>query len=202
MKLRFNAASPFARKVRIVARETNTIDSIEEIATAVSPVTSNPGLAAENPLVKIPVLTTDDGQTLFDSRVICEYLDSLNRGRKLFPASGEERYTALRRQALADGMLDAAVLCRYEVAVRPEALRWGNWIAGQKAKIMGGLDALEREAAAWADDFDIGLIAAASVPGYLDLRFDEWQWRAGRPNLCAWFDRISQRPSMVATRHA
>jgi glutathione S-transferase len=202
MKLRFNTASPFARKVRIVARETGTIERIEEVSTIVSPVAANADLACENPLVKIPVLTTDDGATLFDSRVICEYLDSLHCGRKLFPAAGEDRYQALRRQALADGILDAAVLCRYEIAVRPEALRWSDWIAGQKAKIIGGLDALEREANTWRDEFDIGLIAVASVPGYLDLRFDEWQWRAARPHLAAWFDKISERPSMVATRHS
>ncbi len=202
MRLRFNTASPFARKVRIVARETNTIGGIEEVLTIVSPVQPNQELARENPLVKIPALITDEGEMLYDSRVICEYLDSLNKGRKLFPASGHERFAALRRQALADGILDAVVLCRYEVAVRPQAVQWTEWVAGQKRKIFGGLDALEVEAQAWSDEFDIGRIAVASVPGYLDFRFNDWNWRAGRPHLAAWFERISERPSMVATRHS
>jgi glutathione S-transferase len=202
MKLRFNTASPFARKVRIVARETNAVARIEEVLTIVSPVVPNAELARENPLVKIPALVTDQGETLYDSRVICEYLDSFHGGRKLFPSSGHERITALRRQALADGMLDAAVSCRYEIAVRPESLRWAEWIAGQKNKILGGLDALEAEVRTWSDEFDIGRIAVASVPGYLDFRFDDWHWRAGRPNLAAWYERISSRPSMVATRHS
>ena len=199
MKLRFNKLSPFARKVRIVAREAGIADCIEEIETTVSPVAPNESLARENPLVKIPALVTDAGDTLYDSSVICEYLDTLHAKRKLFPASGSQRFTALRRQALADGILEAAVLCRYEAALRPEALRWKDWIEGQKRKILGGLDALEAEVESWDDEFNIGQIGAACVLGYLDFRFSEWNWRSGHPRLTAWFDRTARRPSVAAT---
>ena len=199
MKLRTNRASPFARKVRILARETGLATRVEEIDIAVSPVALNEPLARENPLVKIPALVTDSGETLYDSAVICEYLDTLHAGRKLFPAPGPLRFAALRRHALTDGILDAAVLCRYEVAVRPEALRWKDWVEGQKRKILGGLDALEAEAGTWDDEFDIGQIGAACVCGYLDFRFADWNWRAGRPRLAAWFERAQQRPSVKET---
>lgn len=199
MKLRFNKLSPFARKVRIVAREAGIADRIEEIETTVSPVAPNESLARENPLVKIPALVTDAGDTLYDSGVICEYLDTLHAKRKLFPARGSQRFTALRRQALADGILEAAVLCRYEAALRPEALRWKDWIEGQKRKIFGGLGALEAEVESWDDEFNIGQIGAACVLGYLDFRFSEWNWRSGHPRLTAWFDRTAQRPSVAAT---
>ena len=199
MKLRTNRASPFARKVRMLARETGLATRVEEIDIAVSPVALNEPLARENPLVKIPALVTDTGETLYDSAVICEYLDTLHAGHKRFPASGPQRFTALRRQALTDGILEAAVLCRYEVAVRPEALRWKDWIEGQKRKILGGLDALEAEVTTWGDSFDIGQIGAACVCSYLDFRFADWNWRAGRPRLAAWFERAQQRPSVKET---
>ena len=199
MKLRTNRASPFARKARIVARETGMIERIEEIETAVSPVAPNETLARNNPLIKIPALTTDSGETLFDSRVICEYLDSLHSGRRLIPETGPLRFTALRLQALTDGILDAAVLCRYELAVRPEALRWPDWMAGQKRKIFGGLAALEPEVGSWADEFNIGQIGAACVCGYLDFRFGDWNWRNPHPRLAAWFEQVAQRPSVRET---
>jgi glutathione S-transferase len=199
MKLRTNRASPFARKARIVARETGLAGQVEEVEIAVSPVKANDDLARENPLLKIPALVIDSGETLYDSAVICEYLDTLHAGRKLFPSAGPRRFDALRRQALADGILDAAVLCRYEMAVRPEALRWMDWVEGQKRKIMGGLDALEAEVGAWGDDFDIAQIGAACVCGYLDFRFADWNWRTGRPRLAAWYERAAQRPSVRDT---
>jgi len=199
MKLRTNRASPFARKVRMLAREAGLSGRVEEIESAVSPVAPNETLARENPLVKIPALVTDSGETLYDSAVICEYLDTLHAGQRFFPASGPQRFSALRRQALTDGILEAAVLCRYEAAVRPEALRWHDWIEGQKRKIRGGLDALEGEVSVWGDDFDIGQIGAACVCGYLDFRFADLDWRAGRPKLAAWFERAAQRPSVKET---
>src|SRR4030095_4202650 len=155
MKLRVNKASPFARKARILVRETGLAGRLEEVETAVSPVAPNEDLARENPLIKIPALVTDNGELLYDSTVICEYLDTLHGGRKIFPAAGPQRFSALRRQALTDGMLDAAVLGRSEMAGRPEALRWKDWIEGQKRKVFGGLTALEAEASSWSSDFDI-----------------------------------------------
>jgi glutathione S-transferase len=199
MKLSTNRASPFARKARIFARETGLAPRVEEVEIAVSPVAPNEALARENPLVKIPALVTDSGETFYDSAVICEYLDTLHAGKKRFPASGAERFGALRRQALTDGILEAAVLCRYETAARPEALRWKDWLEGQKRKIRGGLDVLEAEAGSWGEAFDIGQIGAACVCGYLDFRFPDLEWRAGRPKLAAWYERVAQRPSVRET---
>jgi glutathione S-transferase len=198
MRLWFNPLSPFARKVRIVARETGLDGRIEEVSIMVSPVKPHPELARENPLVKIPALTTPQDGTLYDSGVICEYLDSL-QGGKLFPQAGPERWRELRLQALGDGILEAAVLMRYENAVRPQALQWSDWVAGQFGKVRGGLDALERECSGWGERFGIGEITAACVCGYLDFRFPDEQWRAARPALEKWYARISQRSSVKAT---
>src|SRR5580658_2233392 len=145
MKLRHNPASPYVRKVMVVAHELGFAGRIELLSTAVSPVETNATLAAENPLMKIPALTTDDGEVLFDSPVICEYLDSLAGGDKVFPATGKARWTALRQQALGDGILDALILCRYEIAARPEEKRHAAWTDGQMKKAHQGLGALERE---------------------------------------------------------
>jgi glutathione S-transferase len=199
MKLRVAYASPFVRKVRILAREAGLEGRIEEVETAVSPVNVNESLARENPLIKVPSLVTDDGEMLYDSRVICEYLDSVKGGNVFFPASGPARFSALRRQALTDGILDAAVVCRYEAAVRPEALRWADWVEGQKKKVFGGLAVLEKEVGGWGEAFDIGHIGAACVCGYLDFRFADWDWRAKHPSLKRWYEKAAQRPSVKAT---
>jgi glutathione S-transferase len=201
VKLLINPLSPFARKARIIALEAG-LPGIEEVNTTVSPVAPNETLARENPLVKIPALVIGPGDTLYDSRVICEYLDTLSKGQKFFPASGPERFTALRRQALTDGILDAAVLCRYELAVRPEALRWPDWIKGQRHKIFTGLAVLEREVDGWGEQFNIGQVGAACVLSYLDFRFADWDWRPGQPRLKAWYERIAKRPSVAATMPA
>jgi glutathione S-transferase len=201
MRLWHNPASPFARKVRIVARETYLLPRIEEIAVMVSPVNPNADLAARNPLVKIPALQTDDGKVLYDSSVICEYLDSLHAGEHVIP-SDAGRWDALRLQSLCDGMLDAAVLCRYEVAVRPEPYRWDDWVKGQFIKIRNGLDALATEAPAWGERFGIGQIGAACVLGYLDFRFADENWRGPRPQLAAWYESVRVRPSFVSTMPA
>jgi len=198
MRLWQNPASPFARKVRMVAHELGLATRIEEIPTMVSPVAPNSDLAAQNPLVKIPALQTDDGAVLYDSAVICEYLDTLHTGTRLFPG-GKSRWNALRLQVLCDGILEAAVLCRYEMAIRPQELRWNGWVDGQFIKIRNGLDALEKEEPAWKGFFGIGQIGAACVLGYLDFRFPDEAWRASRPQLAAWFELISKRPSVIAT---
>jgi len=201
MRAYVNAASPFARKVRIAARETGLIARIQEIDTAVSPVAPNTDLAAANPLAKIPALVLDDGTTLFDSRVICEYLDSL-AGQKLFPSEGTPRWQALRLQALCDGILDAAVLVRYENAVRPAAHRWDGWIEAQRGKIERGLAALEALQPEWGSCFCIGQVGAACVLGYLDFRFPEIDWRSRHGRLKAWFAHVAARPSIRQTTPA
>lgn len=199
MELWFNTGSPFARKVRILVREKGLLTQISERLTNVSPIVVNQDLAQHNPLIKIPMLVLDNGETLFDSRVICEYLDDLRLSDKALPVSGSLRFAALRRQALADGICDAAVLCRYEQAVRPENLQWTAWIDGQMCKITGALAALEREAEHWSEDLDIGQIAVVAALGYLDFRFRKMDWRTGHPHLAAWSARMAGRPSVLAT---
>jgi glutathione S-transferase len=186
------------RKVVVVAIEVGLEPQIERIATNATPLNLFEPLARENPLSKVPALVTDDGVALFDSRVICEYLDSLHSGRKLFPEGGRERWTALRQQALADGIMDAAVAWRYETALRPLESQWQPWSDGQLNKVRSGLDALEAEHDDLAGDLNIGQIAVACTLGWLQIRLSE-DWRASRPALSDWFDRISDRPSMRAT---
>jgi glutathione S-transferase len=197
MKLRHSPLSPYVRKVMILAIECGLAGRIEKIPTAVLPVKPNDELKPENPLVKIPALTTDAGETLYDSPVICEYLDSLHGGTKMFPGAGPARWTALRRQALGDGILDAAILCRYEMTARPKELQWGDWIEGQMRKVRGALDALEGERLDGV--FDIGTITIACALGYLDFRFPDEGWRKTRPRLAAWFAEMSKRPSIKET---
>lgn len=197
MKLRYSTTSPFARKVLVVAHETGLAERVECVVTnAWAPETD---LVRDNPLSKVPALITDGGETLYDSPVICEYLDSLHDGRKLFPGAGGERWNQLRLQALADGILDAAVQIRIETAIRPEEFRWSGWIERQAAAINRALDALEQECGAWGSDFLIGQITVAVALGYLDLRMAVPNWRAGRPALTNWGERALSRPSMTMT---
>lgn len=197
MQLYFNPASPYVRKVRITAHELGLSGRIELISVSLTPVSPHEGVRSSNPIGKIPTLITEDGTTLYDSPVICEYLDSLAGGHRIFPAAGAARWTALRRQALADGISDAAVLTRYEQGVRPKELRWQDWIDGQLLKIRTALDALERESL--GDAVDIGAISIACALGYLDLRFASEGWRTSRPRLAAWLNALSQRPSLATT---
>jgi len=196
MKFRTSVTSPYARKCLIVAIEAGIDGRLEQVPTA--PWAADTDLPKDNPLGKIPALVTDGGEVLYDSPVICEYLDSLHGGRRLVPVSGGERWSQLRLEALADGILDAAVAARIEIALRPEDKRWPQWIERQNAAIDRGLDALEGECAAWGDSFLIGQIAAAAALGYLDFRAGP-AWREPRPALAAWFARASQRPSVAAT---
>ena len=198
MKLYFSPASPFARKVRVSALELGLAERIELLQISLSPVSPHTDLRQHNPLGKIPALITDEGAALYDSPVICEYLDALAGGARLWPAAGPARWRALTRQALADGITDAAVLVRYEQAVRPEPLRWAQWIEGQWLKIRTALEALERDSLEGV--FDIGTISVACALGSLDFRFAEEGWRARLPRLAAWYALISERASLAATR--
>ena len=200
MKLHYSPISPYVRKVRVFAMETRIHDRLELVTEDFSPVNPNPSLTADNPLGKIPTLVLDDGITLFDSRVICEYLDTLHGGPRLFPEFGDARWRAMRCQALADGMLDAIVLVRYETALRPQELRWSAWIEGQKGKFWRAVDALEAEADQLDDTVNIGTIAIGCALGQLDFRFANEGWRNTRPKLAAWFAWFSERPSMKATQ--
>lgn len=199
MKLFYSPTSPFVRQVMVVAHETGLLPRIELMPTAAVPIEVNAALSASNPLQKVPTLITDGGEALFDSRVICEYLDSLHDGRKLFPPAGGARWKALAQLALADGILDAGILCLYEGRYRPEAQRSPDWVAGQVRKINQGVDALEKSADELGRDFGIGEIAIACTLGWLEFRKPAGENRPGRSRLFAWFDAVSARPSLAAT---
>lgn len=204
MQLYYSPASPFVRKVLVAAHELGSVQDIELVSAAASPVDANLTIAAHNPLAQVPTLVSDTGAVLCDSRVICEYLDTQAQGT-LFP-SGEGRWEALVLQSHADGLLDAALLARYERIVRPQALQWDVWDAGQMDKISRTLDVLERNLATIEGAapkvclrVDIGTIAVACALGYLCFRFPDFHWRDGRAGLSAWFERFSQRASMQQT---
>lgn len=193
MKLRYSTTSPFVRKVHVFAIETGQIDKIELVKTNTADPNSDHG--KDNPLNKVPALALDDGSKLYDSRVICEYLDTQS-GNKLFPASGTARWTALRRQALGDGMCDAAV-ARMMESRRPEAQRSAEFDKKQKLKVTQGLDALEADHL--GPQLDIGTLMVAITLDYLDFRFKHEDWRQGRPKLTAWHKSFSERASLKKT---
>ncbi|HXZ01736.1 MAG TPA: glutathione S-transferase [Stellaceae bacterium] len=201
MKLRYSPSSPHVRKVMIVAIETGLAERIERIPTTVAPTKPNDEVARENPLVKVPALTTDDGLVLYDSAVICEYLDTLHDGPKLFPPPGRPRWLALRQQALGDGLLEAALLGRYE-SLRPKEYQWPDWIDAQLRKVRGALGALEIEVEAdeLGGPLTIGQVTIACALGHLDFRYASEEWRARHRRLAAWFDEISKRKSIELTK--
>jgi glutathione S-transferase len=199
MKLHYSATSPFVRKCLVVAHELGLRDRLELAPANAHPVTRDRSLIAVNPLGQVPTLVTDDGAILYDSRVICEYLNELGGG-VIVPADGEARWSALRDQSLADGVTDAALLVRYETTARPEPLRWAEWIAGQLDKIACGLVDLEARASGFGERVDIGTISFGCALGYLDFRFASLDWRDRHPNAAAWFAWFGGRESMATTR--
>ncbi|MCP1549301.1 MULTISPECIES: glutathione S-transferase [Methylorubrum] len=199
MKLFHSHSSPFVRKVMVVAHELGLAERLELLPSAVHPVKRDRSVLAQHPLAQVPTLVLDNGEGLADSRVICEYLDA-EAGGRLFPAGGDARWRALNEQSTADGVLDAALLIRYELTARPESERSAAWIEGQTAKIESALAWFEEQAEAVRDRVDIGTIALACALGYLDLRFSDIAWRDDAPRLAAWFARFEERPAMVATR--
>lgn len=196
--LYWGSASPFVRKVMAAAHELGLQDSIEIRDSAAHPVERDARIQAFNPLAKVPAAATDDGTMLYDSRVICEYLDSV-AGGALFPPAGPARWTALRRQALGDGLLDAALLIRYEMLARPAEHQWPVWIAKQREKVEDALNAMAADIPA-EDCTDIGALTYACALGWLAFRFPEFAWQEGRPALAAWHETYEARPAMRATR--
>jgi glutathione S-transferase len=199
VKLFYSPTSPFVRKCLVAARELGLREKIEFLPANANPINRDRTIIPHNPLGQVPTLLLDDGTALYDSRVIVEYLNDLADG-DLLSRTGPERWRILVEHSLADGILGAALLARYETAVRPENLRWNDWTAGQLDKITTGLDALENRAAGFGDRVDLGTIAFGCALGYLDFRFPHLEWRNGRPNTAAWFEWFGGRDSMVETR--
>lgn len=199
MKLHWSPRSPFVRKVMILLHETGLDARVTRIRSVAAMAVPNQALMRDNPLSQIPTLVTDEGQALYDSPVICEYLDGLHDGAKFFPAAGPARWLALRRQALADGMLAILLLWRQERMKTP-AQQMPDWLAAFAVKIDAGLARLELEAPALAEDgFDIGHASIGCLLSYLDYRFADFDWRATHPALTVWHTAFAQRPSAVAT---
>ena len=201
MKLFWSSRSPFVRKVMVFAHECGLAGRIECTRTLVAMNKPNTDLLKINPTGKIPTLLLDDGSALYDSTVICEYLDSLHEGAKLFPASGSSRWTALRRHALGNNLLDNLMLWRNE-QLRPQTQQSPETLAAFETKVRNAVTALDRE----ADDISstavsIGHVAIACALSYADFRFSHLGWRTGNERVTRWFDGFTQRPSMVNTAH-
>jgi glutathione S-transferase len=195
MKLFYSAASPFARKVVACAIARELVEHIERIPTNAQQ--SLPELLAVNPLSKVPALLTSDGVAIFDSPVICEYLDTREGTLPLFPSHGGPRWRALILQALGDGIMDAAVLRRAESQRPEDAARSAN-MDRQKAAIDRSLAVLEAELP--HQTIDIGTITIGCALGYLDFRFEHEPWRRAHPELAAWYAEFSQNPCMTQTQ--
>lgn len=201
MKLFWSSRSPFVRKVMVFAHECGLAGRIECERTLVSMTRPNAELLKINPTGKIPTLLLDDGSALYDSTVICEYLDSLHDGTKLIPPSGPARWTALRRHALGNNLLDNLVLWRNE-ALRPQPQQSAETLAAFEQKVRNAIAALEYETDALAaDPVSIGHVAIACALGYADFRFPGLSWRAHHARLKNWHEDFARRPSMTLTAH-
>ncbi|MFZ1727673.1 MAG: glutathione S-transferase [Albidovulum sp.] len=198
MRLYHSPTTPFGRKVVVLLHETGLLKEVSVVNAAGTPLAPDGMPLAQNPLGKIPALERGDGPAIYDSRVICRYLDD-RAGGQLYPAA-PRLWETLTLEATADGMLDAAILMVYESRLRPEDKRFADWVEGQWAKIARALDALESR---WIGHLngplDMGQLAMACALSYLDFRHDARGWRDGRPELASWYKRVAARPSMKAT---
>ncbi|AOB31945.1 glutathione S-transferase [Bordetella sp. H567] len=199
MKLHWSPRSPFVRKVMIVLYEAGIEDRVACVRTPVAMDKPNLDLLPDNPLLKLPTLVLEDGTAIYDSRVICAYLNEL-AGAGLLPAEPRARLTAERRQALGDGLLDVLLLYRQE-RNKPPARQTPAWLDAFGLKVDAALAALEKEAPALrTTPLDLGLIAIGCALSYLDYRFADLGWRDGHPGLAAWHQDFSKRPSVTRSQ--
>jgi glutathione S-transferase len=194
MKLAYSPASPYVRKVTACAIARGINDKIERWKVG----TTDPALLEFNPLSKVPTLITDDGTRLYDSPVICEYLDSVGSAPKLFPAAGPARWKALTQEALADGILDATQPRRREIALPQDEGRKG-YIALQQGKVARALDEFEKQADSLGNLDTIGEITIGCALGYLDFRYPNEPWRPGHPKLEAWYAKVVKLAPLADT---
>ena len=199
MKLISLPASPFARKARIIIIELGLQDLVEIVDPgAVTPISNNGDLNNINPLGMIPALVMDNGGALYDSAVICEYLNQIGNG-DLYPSEMNARYRALQLHSLANGMMDLSVATRYETAMRPAELQWQTFITHQEEKVSRGLTMLEQQCESFSDELTIGELTVACALGYRDFRYNHVDWRADHPKLTQWFEVIMARESFSST---
>jgi glutathione S-transferase len=202
MKVFGDIISPFVRMVMVTAHEVGLWDKVKRETISVPPDKVNQDLAQHGPLGKIPVLVTDHGHPLYDSRVIIEYLCHISGNRTLIPDDGVKRFRVLTIQALGQGIADAAVAYRYETATRPKDLVWAAFAGRQKARALMGVDDAMKT---WLRDLEqvtAGSIAMAVALSYIDFRLPDWKWRDGRSTLAAWHAGFEKRASMQATKLA
>ena len=199
MKLIGSLSSPYVRKVRIVMAE-KKLDYELVLENVWSP---DSAIQDANPLGKVPCLVMEDGGAMFDSRVIVEYLDTLTPVGKLIPPQGRERASVKSWEALADGVLDAAVLIRLENTLRSEAQRSPEWIMRQHSKVKAGLKAMSKGYAdtpfCAGNHYTLADVAVGCALGWLSFRFPDIPWRTDHPNLAKLFDKLSERPSFKDT---
>jgi glutathione S-transferase len=199
MQLFYQTHSPYARKVLVMAHEAGLAARLQVLHHETSPTRRNDHVFAANPLGKVPVLITEDGVALFDSAVICDYLDGLHEGPRLIAAGGPARFRTLRLQALAQGIADAGIDLRWEEERRPVALRYPALAEGQRQKLTAAYDFLERELQ-FDGALELGQIALATALDWIVFR-DLPDFRRGRPHLAAWYAAFVRRPSMQATAY-
>lgn len=197
--LHWSPKSPYVRKVMICAQELDLLPRLELVRSVAAMLTPNPSLMQDNPLSKIPTLVLPDGSTLFDSVVICEYLNDLAKG-PLFPSDPAVRWQALRWHAFGNGVLDALILWRNE-REREQPLQ--KLMDAFEVKVRASLQLLEQETPALeAAPLSIGTITVGCALGYMDYRFDSFGWRQQAPNLARWHAVLSERSSFKATEPA
>ena len=194
MKVYGSTSSPYVRKVRVAAAELGMGDKVPLEVMGTAPHDPNNDLAKKNPGIKVPALELDNGEFIFDSRIIMRYLNDM-AGGSLYPAVD---WAMQCRESYADGMIDASLLVRFETALRPEEFRWQGWIDGQSKKVDNVMDQMEQDVASMTG-VDAAAIAFGCALGYMDFRFADWGWRDSRPALAAWFAGFSARPSMQST---
>ena len=198
LRLYTSPTTPFGRKVMVLILEAGLADQVEIAQATGSPLDSSKMPLSQNPLGKIPALERGDGPAIYDSRVICRYLDD-RAGAGLYPPA-PRLWETLTLEATADGMIEAAILMLYEDRLRPEEKRFDGWVEGQWAKIARALDTLEgRWMSHLNGPLDMGQIAIGVALSYLDFRFDARGWRQGRPELARWHEAFAARESMAAT---
>ena len=190
MKLHYSATSPFVRKVLVCAREKDLVTRIEHV--------NEEDVANANPLGKVPTLVTDDGTALYDSLVICDYLDTLTGPPSLIPSDPTQRTRVLSLHALADGIMEAGVACVGE-SRRPQDKQWEVFTENQRGKIERAIDELESHCVNFGTTVDLGTITAGAALGYIDFRLPDVAWSTSHANLAAWYATFSQRDSMAAT---
>lgn len=200
MRLFYATTSAYVRKVMVTAHCLGLTHEIELLDSAAHPIERDERIATFNPLAKVPALRTEEGLCLYDSRVICEYLITRAQG-DLLPSHGDTRWITLSRQALGDGLVDAALLARYEFSARPAEKQWQGWADGQLKKVSAALAEIERHVSGFSTQPEnLGVIAIGCALGYLDFRFADLNWRTNHPLTAAWFALFDAHPAMASTR--